>query len=359
MRPFARHTTAMSRLFAILGLVAAGGCLQVQAPPKTTGPETIVSDVGIEVAVDPASEAVDIDSSPYPSFVPDPTIKGTVRCVGSSAVGLILNAMRSDFAQVEPDIELEVISSGSGEAPKILARGESDLAPMSRAMKPDEIAMVEKARGCKVEYVDVAIDAIAICVNRQNPITQLSMKDLDRTFGRERRLGGAPAADWGDLGIADERWADQKILLFGMGPKTGSHGIVQEMVLKGGAFRTSINEEPVASSVVQAIATNANAIGYCSAYFVERAPRARALLLEATDGSGFVAPSDEAIRSGRYPLSRTLRIYFVRDPNRPNPAAMQFLRFLVSDDGQWVIGELGQRKISPEQANAAFKRLSN
>jgi phosphate transport system substrate-binding protein len=110
--------------------------------------------------------------------------------------------------------------------------------------------------------------------------------------------------------------------------------------------------------VVQAIATNPNAIGYCSAYFVERAPRVRAILLEATDGSGYVAPTDESIRSGRYPLSRSLRIYFVRDPKRPNPAAVQFLRFLVSDDGQWVIGELGQRKIAPEQAHAYFRKLA-
>jgi phosphate transport system substrate-binding protein len=147
-------------------------------------------------------------------------------------------------------------------------------------------------------------------------------------------------------------------MLFGMGPKSGSHGIVQEIVLQGGTFRTSINEEPVSSSVVQAVATNPAAVGYCSAYFVDRAPRARALLLEATDGSGFVGPTDEAVRSGRYPLSRSLRIYFVRDPARPNPAAMQFLRFLVSEDGQWAIGELGQRKISPAQAHASFAALS-
>jgi phosphate transport system substrate-binding protein len=219
--------------------------------------------------------------------------------------------------------------------------------------------MVEQARGCKVEHIDIAVDAIAICVNRRNPIAQLSMKDLDRVFGRERKLGGSPATMWSDLGVIDQPLGGSRILLFGMGPKSGSHGIVQEMVLKGGAFRTSVNEEPVASSVVQAIATNPTAIGYCSSYFAERAPRAKVLELEAADGSGFVAPTDEAIRSGRYPLGRALRIYFVRDPKRPNPAAMQFLRFLVSEDGQWTIGELGQRKISPEQAHASFKRLSN
>jgi phosphate transport system substrate-binding protein len=336
--------------FVLAGaFMSLAGCLSVQAPPR---------ELDAPRDMHPPREEVDVDQSPYPRFVADPTLKGTVRCVGSSAVGLILNAIRQDFNESEPGIELQIVSSGSGDAPKMLASGQSDLAPMSRAMKPDEIALVEKTRGCKVEYVDIAIDAIAITVNRRNPLMQASMKDLDRLFGRERRRGGSPAMTWGELGLTDDAWRDSRVMLFGMGPKSGSHGIVQEIVLQGGTFRTSINEEPVSSSVVQAVATNPAAIGYCSAYFVDRAPRARALLLEATDGSGFVGPTDEAVRSGRYPLSRSLRIYFVRDPARPNPAATQFLRFLVSEDGQWAIGELGQRKISPVQAHASFAALS-
>ncbi|MEY3144049.1 MAG: hypothetical protein RLY21_2542 [Planctomycetota bacterium] len=340
------------RAFALACIAMSAGCLSVQGPPREQVAETPAEP---EASTD--TDVIDVDLSPYPKFMADPALKGTVRCVGSSAVGLVLNAIRKDFTTTEPDIDLEIVSSGSGEAPKMLASGESDLAPMSRAMKPDEIAMVEKARGCKVEFIDIAVDSIAICVNRQNPITQLSMKDLDRVFGRERRHGGAPAVNWGDLGVTGEPLANSKVLLFGMGSKTGSHGIVQEVVLKGGSFRSSVNEEPVSSSVVQAVATNPEAIGYCSVYFVERTSRVRALMLEAVDGSGFVGPTEEAVRSGRYPLSRSLRIYFVRDPKRPNPAAMQFLRFLVSDDGQWAIGELGQRKISPEQAHAYFKKL--
>lgn len=357
MNRFERMNLLVVRALAAACVLASAGCLSVQGPPRE--PISAVGDA-TDGATAPHPEDLvdDIDSSPYPKFVADPAIKGTVRCVGSSAVGLVLNAIRKDFASTEPDIELEIVSSGSGEAPKILASGESDLAPMSRAMKPEEIALVEKARGCKVEFIDVAVDSIAVCVNRQNPVTQITMNDLDRIFGRERRRGGAPAMTWADLGVSTQPLKDDKILLFGMGAKSGSHGIVQDVVLKGGSFRSSVNEEPVSSSVVQAIATNTEAIGYCSGYFVDRAPRVRALLLEATDGSGFVGPTDEAVRSGRYPLSRALRIYFVRDPKRPNPAAMQFLRFLVSDDGQWAIGELGQRKISPEQAHAYFKKLS-
>jgi phosphate transport system substrate-binding protein len=296
-----------------------------------------------------------VDASPYPRFVEDVAIKGNVRCVGSSSVGLILNTVRGGFREAQPDIELFVESSGSSAAPKALASGAADLAPMSRAMRPAEIAEIEKARGAKVEYVDIAVDAIAICVNRANPMTRITLKDLDRVFGRERRRGGGPAIVWGDVGVRDTELSSKKIELYGMGSGTGSNGIVSEIVLQSGPFRTTVNEEPVASSVVQAIATDPQAIGYCSAYF--EAARVRQLEVEALDGSGFVAPTEAAIRSGSYPLARSMRIYFVNDPKRPNPAAMQFLRFLVSEDGQDIIGGLGQKVLAPEHAHVQFAKL--
>ena len=92
----------------------------------------------------PTTDFIDPEASPYPTFIADPAAKGTVRCVGSSAVGLLLNAIRGDFRGSQPAIDLEVVSSGSGSAPKELATGESDLAPMSRAMRDSEIAAIEK-----------------------------------------------------------------------------------------------------------------------------------------------------------------------------------------------------------------------
>ena len=305
-------------------------------------------------------DSIDPEASPYPTFIVDPAATGMVRCVGSSAVALLLNAIRGDFRGSQPAIELEVVSSGSGSAPNALAAGESDLAPMSRAMRDSEIAAIEKARGVPVRFIDIALDAIAICVNRQNPIERMTLKDLDRVFGRERRRGGGPAVIWGDIGVRAAEFSKRAISLFGMGAGTGSNGIVQETILLGGEFRTSVNEEPVSSSVVQGVATEPGAIGYCSAYFTSgraRPARVRELEIESEPGGAFVAPTDEAIRSGRYPLARALRLYFVDDPKRPSPATRQLLRFLLSEDGQTLIGDLGQRTLAPEAAHRFFDSL--
>jgi phosphate transport system substrate-binding protein len=233
-------------------------------------------------------------------------------------------------------------------------------------MKPDERAVIEKARGLPVQSIDIAIDAIAICVNVENPLTQISLRDLDRVFGRERKRGGEPAVRWSDLGVVPPV-GSQSIVAVGMGPNSGSNGLVREVVLAGGSYRTTVIEEPVSSGVVQAIAADPAAIGYCSVFFAAERPakagakarptRIRMLALEALDGSGFVPPYDESIRAGRYPLARSLRIYFVDDPARPNPAARQLLRFLVSEDGQDILGQLGQKTLSPGQAQEMFRRV--
>ena len=157
------------------------------------------------------------------------------------------------------------------------------------------------------------------------------------------------------MGVRDPLIADRTITLFGMGAGTGSSGIVQETVLQGGAFRTSVNEEPVSSSVMQAIATDPTAIGYCSVLF--DSVRVRKLEIESVDGGGFIAPTDEAIRSGRYPLSRALRLYFVRESLPKSPAARKLLQFLVSQDGQEIVEDLGQKTLAPKDAHAMFAKV--
>ncbi len=311
----------------------------------------------------PALPAADLGA--YPIFPTEPGLVGRISCEGSSAVGLILDSLRDDFRKAQPEIELEVISAGSGTATRALAEARCDLAPMSRAMTDAERERVEKARGVPVRWIDLAVDAIAICVNADNPLERISLRDLDRILGRERKRGGAPAATWADLGVEGE-FGTRTIVAVGMGPDTGSNGLVRETVLLGGPFRTTVLEEPVSSAVMQAIAADPAAIGYCSFFFAERPrsagakarpARTRTLALETLDGTAFVRPDDESIRAGRYPLARSLRIYFVDDPRRPNPAARQLLRFLVSEDGQTILAQLGQKTLSPEQAQEMFRRI--
>lgn len=346
MLPRRRAFALLSAPIAIPPAIAAAASLLSRSASGQSVPSS----------TDGSAPPPDVDATPYPSYIEDPAIRGTVRCVGSSAVGLLINAIRPGFTESQPDITIEMISSGSSSGPKALADGTCDLAPMSRDMRASEREAVEKARGDTVDSIDIAIDAIAVGVHVKNPLTRITLRDLDRVFGRERRRGGAPAVKWSDLGVSGVPIADRSITLFGMGPGTGSNGIVQEVVLQGGPFRTSVNEEPVSSSVVQAVATDATAIGYCSVLF--ESVRVRNLEIEATDGSGFVAPTDAHIRAGRYPLARTLRLYYLRGALAKSPAARKFLQFLVSQDGQEAIEDMRQKTLTPASARTMFDKLA-
>lgn len=340
---------------ALLGVpLVLAGCVVKTIPTPASPPPA------------PAPEAHADPNGAYPVFQPQPGLTGTVVCEGSSAVGLILNAMLADLREAQPGITLEIVSAGSGAAVRALAEGRCDLAPMSRPMTAEERDKVEKARGLPVRSIDIALDAIAICVNVDNPLERIGMQDLDRILGRERKQGGPPVNRWADVGVAGP-FGELPIVAVGMGPDSGSHGLVRDVILKGGSFRAAVIEEPVASAVIQSIAADRAAIGYCSVFFAAgratrpdvpvRPSRTRMLALEAADGSGFVFPDDESIRSGRYPLARSMRIYFVDDPARPNAAARQLLRFLVSEDGQEILGQLGQKTLSPAQAQEMFRRI--
>jgi len=348
---------AMSRrdAIALLGVpLVLAGCVMKTIPNPAAPPP--------DPAPEPHADAI----GAYPIFQPQPGLTGTVVCEGSSAVGLILNAMLADLREAQPGITLEIVSAGSGAAARALAEGRCDLAPMSRPMTAEERERVEKSRGIPVRSIDIALDAIAICVNVDNPLERIGMQDLDRILGRERKHGGPPVTRWADVGVAGPI-GELPIVAVGMGPDSGSNGLVRDVVLKGGSFRTAVIEEPVASAVMQSIAADRAAIGYCSVFFAAgratrpdvpiRPSRTRVLALEAADGSGFVLPDDESIRSGRYPLARSMRIYFAFDPARPNAAARQLMRFLVSEDGQEILGHLGQKTLSPAQAHEMFRRI--
>jgi len=107
--------------------------------------------------------------------------------------------------------------------------------------------------------------------------------------------------------------------------------------------------------VVQAIATDEAAIGYYSEAF--DSVRVRELAVEAVDGSGYHLPEERHIRAGRYPLSRAMRIYFVREAVAASPAARKVLEFALSEDGQEIVRRLHMIQVGADAAQAAFARV--
>ncbi len=190
-----------------------------------------------------------------------------------------------------------------------------------------------------MRWLTVAIDAIAVYVNKNNPLTRVSFAELDALYSVTRKLGGAPIRTWGQLGLTGD-WAGRMILIKGASSAQGVYGVFRSIVLAGGEYRLDMHPEPVASSIVQAVATEDGAIGFAS--HVLAAARTKTLAIGRAEGGPYLLPTVEHASDGSYPLARKLFVYFNRVPGAPvAPAVREFLRFICSAQAQEIAARDG------------------
>jgi phosphate transport system substrate-binding protein len=258
----------------------------------------------------------------------------TLSVVGSSSTAALARALAGEFMRAHPDIEVRVVATSSSGAPAALEKDASAVGMMSRAMRDKERrAIAQRHKGSPAE-VRIAMDAIGIYVFRDNPLASISLEEIERIYGAEPR-SGARIASWGELG-AGGAWASRAVVPFGFEPGRGAYDVMRELVLGGGKFRAEVAAEPVSTSVVQAVAMEQGAVGYASVYF--RTARTRMLPVRGAGGKA-VAPTEEAIAAGEYPLARPLYFYF--NAEAAAQPAREFVRFAQSEQGRQIVKSAG------------------
>jgi phosphate transport system substrate-binding protein len=266
-------------------------------------------------------------------------IAGVVRAVGSSTLSNLLLRWSAEFHRLHPEVDVRITGGGSGTAVPALIEGRADLGPMSRPMSSAEVERFRAKFGYPPTRLTVVIDAIAVYVNKHNPLARISFRELDGIFSSTRKSGTEPIRTWGQLGLGGE-WATRNIIIKGPSPTQGIYGVFRSTVLAGGAYRLDMRPEPVASSIVQAVATEDGAIGFAS-HFLDAA-RTKTLPIARQDGGPYVLPSAEYAANGSYPLARKLFIYINRPPGTAvAPAVSEFLRFACSEQGQEIAARDG------------------
>lgn len=265
-------------------------------------------------------------------------VSGTLNSVGSDTLNNMMALWAEAFQAYYPNVKIQVEGKGSSTAPPALIEGTSQLGPMSRAMKDSEIDKFEKKFGYKPTNVSVAIDALAVFANKDNPIKGLSLKQVDSTFSSTYKRGGKPAKTWGDLG-ATGQWASKPISLYGRNSASGTYGFFKKVALLGGDFSTSVKEQPGSSAVVQGISSDIGGLGYSGIGY--KTSGVKALQLSGDEG-GLFEPTAENCISGDYPLARTLFIYCNKAPNKKlDKLTSEFLKFTLSKQGQEIVAKDG------------------
>lgn len=311
------------------------------------------------------SSSLHAESGELQPFRKSRELTGLIATIGSDTMDPLVHRWSQLFRRFYPDMEFSIESRGSGTAAAALTDGRSQLAPMSRPMTASETAAFGARYGYAPTGIRVALDAVAVYVHRDNPVTGLSLEQLDGIFSSARRCGGPRITKWREV-VKDWK-KDDAITLVGRNKLSGTHDVFRTNVLCNGDFSSDYHEEPHSNNVIYRVATNPNAIGYAGVGYLTQTVKAvplarktgdRFIPIRAANQPDNVNVSHAPIISGDYPLSRFLFIYVNKKPGKPvSPEADEFLRFVLSRDGQSVVGSSGFIPIDEKTASVQRERL--
>ena len=268
-----------------------------------------------------------------PTYEPVSGVSGNLNSIGSDTLNNMMTLWAEGFQAIYPNVNIQIEGKGSSTAPPALIEGTSQLGPMSRAMKSKEVDAFEKKFGYKPTAVGSSIDALAVFLNKDNPLDNLTLQQVDSMFSSTFKRGGTPLARWGQLGVTGGL-ADRPISLYGRNSASGTYGFFKKVALEGGDFSPRVKEQPGSSSVVQGVASDLSGAGYSGIGYMTSG-------VKAVDLNG-VAPTAENCISGDYPLARTLYIYVNKSPTEDlDKLTYEFLRYVLSKQGQEVVAKDG------------------
>ena len=299
------------------------------------------------------AEPVKVDDS-IGAYKKTDGVSGNLNSVGSDTLNDLMALWAEGFRAQYPNVNIQVEGKGSATAPPALIAGTSQLGPMSREMKSSEMDEFEKKFGYKPTAVRVSIDALAVFVQKDNPIKGLTLAQADAIFSSTFKRGGKDITKWGEAGLEGE-WADHPVSLYGRNSASGTYGYFKEHTLSKGDYKTTVKEQPGSSAVVTGVANDQYGIGYSGIGYVTAGVRALPL---GDKADKLVEPTYANCLTGDYPLARFLRVYINKKPGQPvDPLTKEFLKFVLSQEGQQVDVKSGFFPLPPAVVAEEMKLL--
>src|SRR5438105_10157577 len=333
------------------------------------------------------------DLSDLPHYKPEQKVSGTIRMWGSNYFtdSPLADYWIQEFQKYQPDVKFDLHLKTTLHAIPGLIFGMSDIGPMGRQITWDELLSYQRERN----HLPVGIVAvtgsydvsgwnppIGVYLHKDNPLSKLSLQQLDGIFGAQRSaawreltwdksLARGPEKNirtWGQLGLTGE-WADKPIHVYGFNLRYNTATDFADKVLKASdkwnenihAYAHIVQPDGKryiqADQITDALARDKYGIAY-NRYRGER-PNIRRLAVAATDGGPFVEHALETVQNRTYPLFQEAYFYTSVKPGTAiDPNVKEFLRYVLSQEGQAEVQRDGKYlPLTAEVVRAQLKKL--
>ena len=255
---------------------------------------------------------------------------------GSDTIVNLALAWAERYQQLHPEVRISVTGGGSGTGIAALINGTVDIANASRKIKPEEVEKAEANGTQPVEFV-ISRDAIAIIVNKNNPVERLTLQQISDIYSGKIN-------NWRELG-----GEDRPIVRLSRETNSGTHVYFLEEVLRLGQadnktlFSTDTLLLPSSEGISAEIRDNPNAIGYDGLGYVT--PDLKMLAVASNERGEYVLPSAETVNNNTYPIARDLYMY---SNGQPVGELKGYLEWISSREAQQIVEDLGFVPINPQ-----------
>lgn len=318
-------------------------------------------------------------AAPLPNYEPDSMAKGVIKVYGGTLLGNVV-AWEKAFERIQPGVTfVNSFRSDDGWTAGMEA-DDDDIGAAGREPALTEYLSFDETFGYNPTEIKVATGAygtvgaswaLVIFVNKNNPITHLTMQQVDDIFGSGRTGAfktykwmpqyGRPDSEnirtWGQLGLTG-KWANKEIQTYGYADTGMRHFFELKVFHDGDKWNPNYRE--YVESNTKEVSSRPGSMAGTSQYMLKQlakdpygiawsglgqaadVPGIKPLALASKDGDRYVLPTKETVQNRTYPLTRSVFMYLNRAPGKPlKPQVRDFMRFVLSRQGQEVVRQLG------------------
>jgi len=251
---------------------------------------------------------------------------------GSDTMVNVAQIWAEEYKTVAPAVDVEVSGGGSGVGIAALTKGAVDIANASREMKPEEIEAVKRTSGgVEPREFTVGYDALAVYVQKENPLEEITLEQLARIFAED-----GDVTRWSQIGVTLPGGGDDTIVRVSRQSSSGTYEFFREHVLGNKDFKLGSRDLNGSKEVVELVGSTPTAIGYSGMGYAT--DHVKMLKVAPAAGETAYAPTVENTVAKHYALARSLHLYTL---GNPSPEIIAYVDWIRSDAGQAILEESG------------------